>query len=266
MISKSLSEGFKFAFSTRRILPYLVIYLIAFYALIDFVRRLSLLLTTSAGISTFFTAFGVYIPLFIIIALVQLWIKGAITDQARFYQKKRSLSKSFEYAASRYLTMFCASILYAIIAFIASLPRYLGGLFALAVSLIFFFLYPAVIIDKRKCIDAFKKSFWTFMHYPLETFVTWLLVMIIYSVIAFIFALPAIFYLVGSITPPEISENVTITERTFAERIIPSLSASVSSAEFIPYLFIFCLALAFNSVFANGTQARLYINSRKVEI
>ena len=266
MITKSLSEGFKFAFSIKRIIPYLVIYLIAFYALIDFVRRLSLLITETTGISSFLTAFGVYIPLFIIIALVQLWIKGAIIDQARFYQKKRKLSKSFEYAASRYLTMFCASILYGIIAFIVSLPRYLGGLFALVVSLVFFFLYPAIIIDKRKCTDAFKKSFWTFMHFPLETFVTWLLVMVIYSIITLIFALPAIFYLIGSITPPEISENITITERTFAERVIPRLSASVSSAYFIPYLFIFSLALAFSSVFANGTQARLYINSRKLEI
>ena len=163
--------------------------------------------------------------------------------------------------------MFCALILYGIIVFIVSLPRYIGSLFVFLVNLILFLLYPVIIVDKKKCLDSFKRSFRVFLRYPLEVFVTWLIVVAIYFVITIIFALPMFFYFLGSITPVETKmyENVT-NEEVLIKTIIPGISTSLSSPYFIPYFLVFSLAMAFNSVFYQGVQTRLYINSRKVEI
>ena len=75
------------------------------------------------------------------------------------------------------------------------------------------------------------------------------------------------FYFLGSITPVETKmyENVT-NEEVLIKTIIPGISTSLSSPYFIPYFLVFSLAMAFNSVFYQGVQTRLYINSRKVEI
>jgi hypothetical protein len=268
MITRSISEGFRFAFSVKRVIPYIILNLIIFYVLIGFFSSVITAMRGSMSIFRVLLSFGLLIPAFIVIGLVSLWINGAMIDQAKYFPRKRSLVKSFEYSASRYLSMLGAAIIYGILVTIISSPKYIGFLFSLALNLVFFYLYPAIIVDKKRCIDSFKKSFNTFMKYPLETFVTWILTSIISIIIVGLFALPLLFLFVGSIADlfVEPTMNVTLKEGIFMRSVLEGIKSAILSPLFIPYLFVFTVALAFNSVFTLGVRTRLYINTKKIEV
>jgi hypothetical protein len=266
MISKSISEGFRFALSAKRILPYLILDLIVAYILIGFSRDF-IGMIENRSIFPMLLSMGIYIPIFIILGLVYLWVNGAIIDQAKYFPRNKPLLKSFEYSTSRFFKMLCAFVLYAIIIGIVAIPPYVGSLFAFVAMLIFFFIYPVIILEKKGCIQSFERSFKTFARHPLETFVTWLLVTIIGFIINGIFILPLIFYVLGSVvgTPPLTPFEGDILPRTMIKTIVLRVIDSIYSPFFIPYLVIFLAALAFNRVFYLGTQARLYMHSRRIE-
>jgi uncharacterized membrane protein YobD (UPF0266 family) len=267
MITKSISEGFRFALSAKRILPYLILDLIVAYILIGFSRDFIGMIRTGS-IPVLLLSMGIFIPVFIILGLAYLWVNGAIIDQAKYFPRSKPLLKSFEYSTSRFFTLLCAFVLYAIIIGIVAKPPYLGPLFAFVGMLIFFFIYPVIILEKKGCIQAFERSFKTFARHPLETFVTWLLVTIIGFIIVGIFTLPLIFYVLGSIIetlPLTPFGTEGVLPRAAISTVIQRVIDSVYSPFFIPYLVIFLVALAFNRVFHLGTQARLYMHSRKIE-
>jgi hypothetical protein len=267
MITKSISEGFKFALSIKRILPYLILDLIVAYILIGFSSDL-INMITNRNMFSLLMSLGVFIPVSIILSLVYLWVNGAIIDQAKYFPRNKLLLKSFEYSTSRFFTMLCAFVLYAIIIGIVATLPYFGSLFAFVAMLIFFFIYPVIILEKKGCIQAFERSYKTFARHPLETFVTWLLTSIIGFIIIGIFALPLIFYVLGSVIGiPPLTPFGTgeVISRAMINAMIQRLINSIYSPFFIPYLVIFLAALAFNRVFYLGTQARLYMHSRRME-
>jgi hypothetical protein len=266
MISKSISEGFRFALSAKRIVPYLILDLIVAYILIGFLRDFIGMMQTMS-IFTLLLSMGIYIPVFIILGLIYLWVNGAIIDQAKYFPRNKPILKSFEYSTSRFLTLLCAFILYGIIVGIVAMPPYVGPLFAFVAMLVFFFIYPVIILEKKSCIQAFERSFKTFSRHPLETFVTWLSVTIIGFIIIGIFSIPLILYVVSSIigTPPLAPFEGSILPRAMITTVIQNVINSVYSPFFIPYLVIFLAAVAFNRVFYLGTQSRLYMHSRKIE-
>ena len=270
MISRSITEGFRFALSVKRVIPYIILNLIVFYILIGFFSSLvNMIRFETFNILRFLISLGMLIPAFIIIGLVQLWINGAIVDQAKYFPRERSLRKSFEYSASRYLTMFCALIIYGVIAWVLSMPKYIGSILVFGLTLIFYYLYPAIIVDRKRCVDAFKKSYKTFMRYPLETFVTWLASVIISLIIIGFFALPLIFLFLGNIVDTfrvMLPTPVDVEPRSLIQSIVPGVLAAVRSPFFVPYLFILVIASSFTKVFNLGVQTRLYINARKMAL
>jgi len=271
MISKSITEGFKFALSVKRVIPYIILDLIVFYILISFFSGLiNMIRLESFNVIRFFLSLGLFIPVFIIIALAQLWINGAMIDQARYFPRDRPLKKSFEHSTSRYLSLVCALFIYVVINGIISMPRYIGAILAFAFSLVMYYLYPAVIVGKKRCVDSFKNSYRIFRRYPLETFVTSLLQGIISLIVIGLFALPLIFLFLGNVigvfmdTIPIV--NATARSETFIRSLMPGVLAAVRSPFFVPYLFILVVGLSFTKVFNLGVQARLYINARKMEL
>jgi len=221
----------------------------------------------SFSVLGFLLSLGLLIPAFIIIGLVQIWINGAMIDQARYFPRDKSLRKSFEYSTSRYLSLLCALIIYGIINGILSMPKYIGTILVFAFSLVMYYLYPAIIVGRKKCVDAFKNSYKVFRRYPLETFVTWLLQSIISLFVIGLFALPLIFLFLGNIVNifMEIIPVVNATTRpeTFIRSFVPGVLEAVRSPFFVPYLFVLVVGLAFTKLFNLGVQARLYINARK---
>ena len=267
MILRSINEGLKFAFSLKIILPYMALYLISFYILIGFFPNVINVISAGTGIYRLLFSLGIFLPILIIIGLIYLWIHGTVIDQARYYPKRKPLIKSFEYSTSRYLTMFCTLILFVIINGIISSPPYIGLFLSFILGLVLFFLFQAVIVDKKGCIESFKKSFNTFIRYPLETFVTWLLVLIISFIIVGIFASPLMFFVLGKlVSMPKLPTPVGVEPQTIIGNLLPAISDAVSSPYFIIYLLIVCFGLAYTDAFQIGTKTRLYINTRKIEI
>lgn len=266
MILKSISEGIKFAFSLNVIIPYIVLYLITFYVMIGLFSTLLNFMPLGTDGFRALLSLGIYLPFFIIIGLAYLWVHGAIIDQAKYYPRRKPLAKSFEYSTSRYLTMLCAAILFGIIMVIISSPPYIGPLLSFVLGLMLFYLYPSIIVDKKRCIESFKKSFNTFMKYPLETFVTWLLTIVLSLIIVGIFALPLIVFVFANLTGiPNLPTVTGVEQQTVLKSLLPGISNAVHSPYFIIYLFIFCVGLAINSSFEMGTRTRLYINTRRAE-
>jgi hypothetical protein len=224
------------------------------------------LITGTIVFTQFLLSLIAYIPLFIIIVLVNLWIKGAMIDQAKFYPRRRPLNKSFEYSTSRYFTILAAAILFTFINFVVSQPPYIGYLLSFVVSLMFFYLYPAIIIDKKDCIESFKRSFNVFVNFPLETFVTWLLVVVISFIVLGIFLLPLLLYFaVGFVSVFQLMKP-TLDRTLITTKVIPMIGQMIRSPYIIPLILIFAVGLAFVSVFMIGTQSRLYINFKKREV
>lgn len=266
-VIKSIMEGFKFAVSLKRIIPYLIIDLVIFSLLIGFFSNIMNIALGRIGLLRFFASLGVYVIVFIILGLINLWINGAMIDQAK-NPRKRRLMKSFEYSASRYLRMLATLILYTIIIFIVSTPPYIGGILAFLFGLVFFYIYPAIIIGGKGVIGAFEQSWYVFKKHPLETFVTWFLTVIISLIIIGIFLLPAFFYIVGNFigafqTLSKTYVNASISGGIVRTQIIPKLANVIYSPYFVPYFIIACIGLAFQTLFFVGTQARLYINLKK---
>jgi len=265
-ITKSISEGFRLAISIKRILPVLIINLVIFYSLITLMKQVFNFVTFLQNPFVLLGSFGLYIILFIIIALVNLWITGALTHQSKY--PKKSLTSSFEFALSKYVILFVSAIISSVIAVILSIPQYIGWLLALVWGLIVFYLQPAIIIGNRGVIESFKESWKVFKKFPLETFVTWLLVSIICIIIIAIFTVPMIFYLLGSILgslpmDETLYANETLAEDLIMTEIFPKSIETLNSPIFLVYFFIFCVGISFQKVFGVCTKAMLYVNLRK---
>jgi hypothetical protein len=81
-ISKSIIEGLKFSFSTKRIVPFLILNLVLIYIFIDFFEPFSSSMLNLENLGSFIKPLGIYIIFFIIMWLAKLWISGALIDQA----------------------------------------------------------------------------------------------------------------------------------------------------------------------------------------
>ncbi len=271
MISKSISEGFKFAFSVKRLIPYIILDLIIFYILISFFSSfINMIRFENFQLIRFLTYLGLFVPAAIIVGLVQLWITGAILDQAKYFPREKSLGESFKYSTSRYLTLICVTVIYGILTWLVSLPKYIGSILVIAFTVIFYYVFPAVIVDNKKCVDAFNKSYKIFRRYPLETFLTWLISGIISLIIVVILSLPLIILFLGNIINIWIESTTSITNtygsQPFLNSIIPVIISGFRSPFFVPYLFILVIGVSFARVFNLGVQTRLYINARKMEL
>lgn len=267
MILKSVNEGLRFAFSPKIIVSYFILNIIILYTLANFFTGIVNFTTPSPTIYNLLFLIGIYLPIFIIIGLLYLWVNGAVIDQARYYPRGKSLAKSFGYSGSRYVTMVCAAILYGIIIAIASSPPYIGTIISFVVGLFLFYLYQAIIVDKKGCIDSFKKSVNTFSRYPLETFVTWLLILIISLIITVIFALPMVFFAISMMGGmPLLPTSTDVQPQTVIQDLLPRMSNVIHSPYFVFFILFLSLGLAYSQAFQEGTRTRLYLNTRKVEV
>lgn len=272
MILKSVNEGIKFAFSLKVIVPYLIINMVIFYALIQFfigiVDFIPIEQNTLIEQNAYKVIYlmGIFFIVLIIIGFAYILVNGAVIDQAKYYLKKRSLAMSLEYAKSRYLTLLCTSILFGVTIAIASAIPYIGSLLSIAIGLLLFYLYQPIIVNKTGCIDSFKESINVFSRYPMETFVTWLLTIVISLIVIFVFASPMLIFAISRLGDISKFINPAVVEpQAMVENLLPIISDIVRSPYFIVYLFILSFGLAYASAFQVGTRTRLYINVRKAK-
>lgn len=271
MITKTIGEAFRFAISLKRMLPYIATMFVVYSSILYLMLNAYNFLMAKGAASALLPSFGLYalflnllvfIVVIIAVALVTLWVNGAMTDQAAIYPKSKKLSASFRYARSKYLTILFATILIGVVSFVVSLfvsfipiiSGILTNLASVVIGLIFFFIYPAIIIGKKSAVDSLKHSYNVFMKNRLEVFVVWLLAAAIALIVIVLFALPAIAWLLIGI----------ISSQAFDLQAIVSQAVLMAQSPYIIlFLLIFSIGMGFVAVFSVGVQTKLYMNLKK---
>ncbi len=185
-----------------------------------------------------------------LLSLIGLWIKGAIIYMAG---TGKGFKEGMQFSKSRYFSLFSASLLLWIAAFALALVPLIGVLLSIAISLVFFFLLPSIIVGKKNAIDSFRDSAGIFTEKPLPAIAIFLLV----GITAFIIMLPFIAFAL-LVFAPAIFESFAVagSEAAFYSLLSKSLSSDIPSAVFISL--ITSVGAAISGTFALKAQTDFY--------
>jgi len=258
MIGKSIVEGFRFAFSFKRILPYMALNFLLIFVVCDMLGRVGSLLTLSNdAIQSIAPFFGFYIFSFVLYLVLQPLFLGALLHQAKQFPKEKPIGDSFKFSFSVYLkTVVVFLILFCMFVLIGYVP-YLWILFDPLFALASFYVFPAAIADNRGIRDSLKKSFEIFKKHSLQTFAVYLLIFLISSILIISSFIPIVFWLAGnmfSLISQGVKNEIALVQ-SFAQLLV---SPTIIPLEIIP-----AFLLAFSSVMSIGIKARLYFNLKK---
>ncbi len=193
--SKVVKEGFKFSLDPKRWLPFFVTDSLFFMIVIGYVliNLFKMKFIFSKGINEFLmfsSVLGMMTVLFFVLilyALVRIYIQGALIHQSI---KPKEFDKSWTISKKRYLSLLATVFMIALISSLVGMVPYIGWIFSIIVSLVFFFALPAVILDKIGFSDALSKSYNIFRKKAGDVFVVWLIIATVSMVIFFIFSIP----------------------------------------------------------------------------
>ncbi|MEM5854913.1 MAG: hypothetical protein QW472_01155 [Candidatus Aenigmatarchaeota archaeon] len=133
---------------------------------------------------------------------------------------------------------------------------FLGIIFILIFSIITIYVYPAAIIDNKKILDSFKKSFSLFKKFPLKTMLFFIFVCLFSASVIFVSSLPILIW-IGS----KLYEVYTQTQDMFF--VVNSLINLLSSIQILPFLALISLSSSFIFVFSFSAFARFYLQLKK---
>jgi hypothetical protein len=255
MIGRSIVEGFKFALSLRRMLPYIFLNLLLLFAVGDMFGRVGSLITVSPDVLQSVAPYFVfYLLVFVLYFFSMPLLLGATIYQAKNFRKKKLVKQSFRFSLSIYFKTFVILIIMYILHGIAGFVPYIFPLVMLFFYLAFFYVLPAAIADNKKILESFKRSFAIFKKYPLQTFVVFILVSFVSIVLFITSVVPISLWLVGnmlSFGPKGMTDRVLLIAQLL-------LSPVMFVLELVPAVLI-----SFNMVMCIGVTTRLYLNLKK---
>jgi len=258
MISKPIAEGFKFAFSIKRIIPYTILNFLLLYVVFYMVGISgSILNLTPETIKTTISFFGIFIADLIAYLVFSPMIFGAIAHQAKNFPKKIPIKKSFEFSLSLYFKTIAVALILGVIYGLVGFIPYLWPLVNILVMCALFYVLPAAIADNMKIKDSFRKSLKIFKKNVLQTVAVYLVVSVITALLVIASFIPLFFWLFGNIFG-------LISEGVKDEIVlVQNLAQLLISPTIIPFLLIPAFLSAFASVMVIGIQTRLYFNLKK---
>ena len=261
MIGKSIVEGFRFAFSLKRMLPYVISNFLLLYMTFYMLGRVgSLTIQSSEAIQSLSPFFSLYLLIIVLFLVSQPLFFGVTMHQAKHFPKVKPVKESFRLSFSVYLkTLIMFLILclsYTALGFVPYLWPFLMLVFLLAV----YYSLPAAIGDNKKILESFKISFLNFKKYSLQTLVVFILVALIAIILIISSFIPLFFWMAGSVfnLVSQGVEDETILSYYLAQLMI--------SPTLIPFLLIPAILIAFVSVMCFGVKARLYFNLKRKKI
>jgi hypothetical protein len=261
MVGQSIAEGFKFAFSLKRITPYIILNFFLFYIIVDMFGRVGAVREMSSEtVSSLAPIFGFYLFVFVLFLVLQPLFLGAMLHQARYFPKELPLKESFRFSLSAYFkTLFTLLIIFIINSFAGFIP-YLWPFFLLLLATAFFYVLPAAIADKRKILDSFRRSITIFRKHPFQTFAVYILVLLVGAILVMTSFIPMVYWLAGNIF------NLTSQGAEDRATLILHLSQLLISPSIIPFELIPAISSAFVSVMSIGVQTRLYFKLKKRKV
>lgn len=260
---KIFGKALRYAFSFDRMLPFFVVDLMLIVSMLVFINSLvnamlyfggdfsSLPLAGQASVGSFLSTLSVFIIIFIVLALVQLFLSGAIADNARlsYGKKEQHITSSFAIVKKRYWSIVGATILTGLISFAVNIIPYIGWLISFIVPWFFIFIIQAVIISNKGAVDALKDSYKLFMKNKLDVIIFWLLLAIIGFAIFLIALLP-----IGIILLPIILSAKTLSAMALIESSMPLI---------LICCVIFSAFLAYMNVFQEAARTFFYLGVKK---
>ncbi|MEM5853264.1 MAG: hypothetical protein QW228_02740 [Candidatus Aenigmatarchaeota archaeon] len=252
MILKVIVDSLKFSFSAKRNVPY---FLMTFLFLYTSCQMLVSLNSFLAGEPPTFI-FNLYLFIFFLYFLFQPFFISFLLHQVRYFDKKIPIVKSFQFSLSIFLKSFLIFIIFGCVNFLLGLIPFLGIIFILIFSIITIYVYPAAIIDNKKILDSFKKSFSLFKKFPLKTMLFFIFVCLFSASVIFVSSLPILIW-IGS----KLYEVYTQTQDMFF--VVNSLINLLSSIQILPFLALISLSSSFIFVFSFSAFARFYLQLKK---
>jgi hypothetical protein len=256
MIGRVILDAFKFGFSLRRMLPFIFLNLLLFYTICDVLGRIGPMEVTEESISSMAPLFGLYLFIFFIYAISQPLLVAAMFHQAKNFGKKVSIKKSFQFSFSVFLkSFFIFLIFFAVYSLIGTIP-FIWPILFLIFGLASFYVYPAAMMDGKKIIESFKKSFSIFKKAPLQTFVVSLIMGLVTFVLVLISFTPFLFWIGGNL-------YVLYQQNKETSILAEYLAKLLLSPTIIPFLLIPAFVISFCVVTNIGAQSRLYVLLKK---
>ncbi|MFH0832750.1 MAG: hypothetical protein V1900_03470 [Candidatus Aenigmatarchaeota archaeon] len=256
---KTFSMAFRYAFNIERLLPFFIINIVLVgFALLfvdSAINILPLMMTNGFAIGSIVSSFLVVAAVFIIAALLNIFLRTVITDNAKLYwQKKKSrIAKSVPVAKKRYLTIVIALILVSLISGFASsvlvpipfLGRAFSVIASLVLTMIFLFVMQIIIISNKGAIDGIREGYRLFVKSPLEIF----LFLIVFAILSFVILFVAIIPVLAVLLPiaiqsaalfmnPNAAVFASIVSMVKANMFSFAVAGTISSAIFA-YLYVF---------------------------
>jgi len=255
MIGRSIVEGFKFAFSLRRMLPYIILNFLLLFAICDMLGRVGSLITVSPeALQSIAPYFSFYLLVFVLYFFSMPLLLGATIYQAKNFKKKKLIKKSFRFSLSVYFKTLITLVIIYILHGLAGFVPYIFSLVMLFFYLAFFYVLPAAIADNRKILESFKSSFAIFKKYPLQTFAVFILVSLVGTVLFVTSLVPISFWLVGNM--------LSLGSRGMTDRVL-LIAQLLLSPIIIPLELIPATIISFSMVMCIGVTTRLYFNLKK---
>jgi hypothetical protein len=256
MIGKVIVDGFKFGFSLRRILPYLILNLLLLYTICDMLGRIGPMDLTQEAINSIAPLFGFYLFVFFFYGISQPLLVAVMLHQAKNFGKKVPIKKSFQFSFSVFLKSFLISLIFFLAYSLLGIIPYLWPVLFLLFALASFYVYPAAIMDGKKISESFKKSFSIFKKAPLQTFIVSLVAGLVSFVLVLISIFPLSFWLGGNL--------YALSRQTEDMKVLAyHLGRLLLSPTIIPFLLIPAFAISFSVVMKIGMEARLYVALKK---
>lgn len=258
MINKSIAEGFEFAFSSKRMLPYILLNFLLLFSISDMFGRIGSLTTLSSEeIEPLAPFVAFYILVFVVYIFSQPLLLGAMVHQAKFFPKKKAIKESFKFSLSIYPQIILTLLIILVVSGLLGYVPYFWPLFIILFSLFSFYVFPLMAVDGKKIIDSFNKSFAIFKKYSLQTFAVYILLSIFTLALVIVAFAPIFIWLSGNISK--------LFSQGMTDRIAlaQNLAQLLVSPTIIPFELIPAVLISFTSLMNIGINTRLYLNLKK---
>lgn len=183
----AISRAWRYAINAKRIsilsVFFIVVVLIVLFSLVSIFRTVIQGFSIANLLQAFVVGFaGIILSVLIILFPILMFTHN--------YANQKSLSKSANFAVSRYFRFLAANIVVAIISGVVSIIPLIGIILAIIVYLIFFFVQQEIGVSDSKFSKSLSDSYNVFKRNKLDTIITLILTMVFSIIIILIFAIP----------------------------------------------------------------------------